>query len=249
MRKTLIASLAVLAIAALLAGTGCTRVRLQDRPETRSFTRTDAVPLAGAKELQTELRVAVGELTVSAESSPTTNAVTADFIYSPESWQPEVEYGVADGVGKLIVRQPDDLSSTPFGHADNTWDVRLAGGVPTTLRLRLGVGKSDVDLSRIDVTDLDAVTGVGDTTIDLTGSRPHDVDARVEAGVGRLVVRLPKNVGVKVNGRQDGVGNFSADGFTADGNSWVNGAYSGSGPKIRIDLIRGVGDVTLLLAD
>jgi len=68
------------------------------------------------------------------------------------------------------------------------------------------------------------------------------------AGVGKVVLRLPEGVGVRITGREDGVGSFAADGFIAQGDSWVNEAYSAaSGPKIELDLTRGVGDVTLVL--
>jgi hypothetical protein len=52
-----------------------------------------------------------------------------------------------------------------------------------------------------------------------------------------------------VTERNDGIGDFSADGFKADGITWVNDAWSGTGPKIEIDLTRGIGDVTLTLVD
>lgn len=248
MRRITIAATGVLLATALLAATGCTRVRLQDTPGTQPTIRSESLPLGGATKLDSELRVAVGDLKVSADSSPTTQAMTARFEYAPASWKPEVDYSVAGGVGQLTVEQPSNVESPAFHDTTNKWDVRLALSIPTSVRLRLGVGTSDVDLSAVDVTDLDAVTGVGSTTIDLTGPRTHDVNARIESGVGELTIRVPKDVGVRVRGRQNGVGDFNADGFIAQGDTWVNAAYAGSGPKIEIDLVRGVGSVTLVAA-
>jgi hypothetical protein len=175
--------------------------------------------------------------------------MVGDFVYAPASWEPEVAYTVSGDVGNLSVRQPDNMGVSPFTNVRNTWNVRLATGVPTDLTLQLGVGHSVVDLRGIDLTNLNVLTGVGDTTVDLSGARSSDLGARVEAGVGSLTLRVPRSVGVRVTGRQDGVGHFSADGFTARGDSWVNDAYSGSGPKIEIDLVRGVGDITLVMVD
>jgi len=246
--RILTAAAVVALVAALAATTGCTRVRLQDRPETKTTTENKAVALEGATQLSTELRIGVGELTVSgAETSG--SAMVADFTYAPPSWQPEVDYSVEGTAGSLVVRQPDSVKAPMFSDMRNEWNVRLAPGVPTELRLQLGVGRSDLDLRGLDITDLNVLTGVGDTTIDLSGPRATDLPARIEAGVGKLVVRLPRSVGVKVDGREDGVGDFSADGFISQGNAWVNEAYSGPGPKIEIDLVRGVGDVTLVLVD
>lgn len=247
MKAKLMTAAAVLSLVAALALTaGCTRVRLEDSPETRTTTEAKTVTLDGATELATELRIGVGDLTVSAADTSGT-AMVADFVYAPASWQPQVEYSVEGTTGDLVVRQPDKVKAPAWGKVRNEWNVRLGTAIPTSLRLQLGVGRSRVDLRGVDVTDLDVLTGVGDTTVDLTGPRTHDVTGRVQAGVGKLTLRLPSTVGVRVNGREEGVGHFSADGFTAQGNSWVNDAYSGTGPKIEIDLTRGVGDVTLVL--
>jgi hypothetical protein len=248
MRRILTAGAVLLAVVALAATTGCTRVRLSEDPNTRTTTDNKTVALGGATSVETEIRQGVGELRVSVEPT-TTDVLKADFTYAPVSWKPTVDYSVSSGVGQLLVEQPNTTDVAAFHDTENTWNVRLAGGVPTKLKLRLGVGTSKVDLRGLDLTSIDTVTGVGDSTIDLSGPRTRDLTGRIEAGVGRITVRLPRNVGVRFSGRQDGVGNFTADGFKAEGNSWVNDAYSGPGPKIDIDFIRGVGDATLVLVD
>ncbi len=249
MRRALTAVAAVVLGLALLAGAaGCTRVALQDLPQTRTETLNKTVALEGATQLKTELAMGVGELTVSGlETSGT--AMTGEFVYSPSNWKPEVSYNTAGGVGTLAIRQPSHSNVQLFERVKNTWDVRLAKGVPTDLKMTLGVGKSSVDLRGIDLTSLDVVSGVGDTTIDLSGARTTGFTANVESGVGKLTLRLPRSVGARVVGGKDGIGEFTADGVTVHSDSWVNDAWSGSGPKIDIALSRGVGAVEILLVD
>lgn len=250
MRRLATALVVVAALAALLAGTGCRRERLADAPGSEVRTETRSVPLGGAKRLDTALTVGVGELNVGAEATPSADAMDARFTFAPEGWRPEVTYSVegTGGVGRLTVSQPEDVEPLKLRNPRNTWDVKLAAGVPTALKLVLGVGRSDIDLSGVDVTRLDLVSGIGETTLDLSGARMGDVTARIEAGVGKLTVRLPKGMGVRVVGREDGVGHFRADGFVARGNTWENPAYaSGAGPRMEITLVRGLGDVTLQL--
>lgn len=249
MRRTTTALVVSLALFALMmTTTGCTRVRLADDPTTRTTNESKTVALGGATSVEAEIRQGVGELRLSVEPTGT-ELLKADFEYAPVSWKPTVDYSVSSGVGQLLVEQPSSGDVAAFRDTKNTWDLKLAAGVPTKLKLRLGVGTSKVDLRGMDLTSIDAVTGVGDTTIDLSGPRTKDLTGRIEAGVGRITVRLPRGVGVRFSGRQDGVGNFTADGFKAEGNSWVNDAYSGPGPKIDIDFVRGVGDATLVLVD
>jgi len=249
MRRNLaVAAVAALALALLVGVTGCTRVRLQDNPATAVNTLNKTVSLDGATHLETEVDMGVGELTLSgAETSGT--AMAGTFVYAPPSWLPEVDYSVEASTGTLSVRQPENTDVPIFDNVHNTWDVRLARSVPTDLKLRLGVGSSIVDLRGVDVTSLDAITGVGETTIDLSGVRTAGFAARIESGVGELTLRLPRSVGARVTGAKGGLGSFTADGESVTSDSWVNDAWSGSGPKIDIVLNRGVGEVRILLVD
>lgn len=249
MRRKFAAVAATSLALALLAGvTGCTRVRLQDNPTTRTETLNKTVALDGAKHLSTEIGMGVGELTLSgAEASGT--AMTGKFVYAPASWLPEVAYTVVEGTGTLSVRQPDHTDVSPFGKVKNTWDVRIARDVPTDLRLRLGVGTSSVDLRGVDLTSLDAVSGVGETTIDLSGARAHGFSGRIDSGVGQLNLRLPRSVGVRVTGAKSGVGDFKVDGVAVGSDSWTNDAWNVAGPKIDIVLHRGVGEVAIVVVD
>ena len=242
------AAVAALALVLLVGVTGCTRVRLQDNPATAVNTLNKTVALDGATHLETEVDMGVGELTLSgAETSGT--AMAGTFVYAPPSWLPEVDYSVEANTGTLSVRQPEKTDVPIFDNVHNTWDVRVARSVPTDLKLRLGVGSSIVDLRGVDVTSLDAITGVGETTIDLSGVRATGFAARIESGVGELTLRLPRSVGARVTGAKGGLGSFTADGESVTSDSWVNDAWSGSGPKIDIVLNRGVGEVRILLVD
>jgi hypothetical protein len=121
--------------------------------------------------------------------------------------------------------------------------------VPTNLSLKMGVGQGSVDLSGVDVRYLEAVTGVGETKIDLSGPRSNDVSGTITTGLGETTVRLPSNVGVRITGSGDGLGNVSSEGFTGGGNVLTNEAWSQPGPKITLKVVRGVGDITFELVE
>jgi hypothetical protein len=246
LRRTMTIGLVALAVAFALTATGCRAVRIADSPGVQTVTKD--VPLGGATAVRADVTMLAGDLTLSSESSGT-NAFHGEFTFGDASWNPEVSYAVTDGKGALQVRQPDSLKVPSLGNVTNRWDVKLAGGVPTDLTLTLGLGRGNVDLRGLDVRALEVLCGIGETTLDLSGPRADGVTAKIESGVGNLTIKLPKSVGVRVNGRKDGLGDMRADGFIAQGNTWVNDAYAGTGPKMEIDLTPGVGDMTLLLTD
>jgi hypothetical protein len=129
---------------------------------------------------------------------------------------------------------------------NNTWKIGMARGVPTDLVLQLGVGTSMIDLSNVDVRDVRVISGVGEATVDLTGPRKQDVSVDIDAGVGSLTVKLPSDVGVRVEGGADGLGNVTADGLTKEGTAYVNPACNKPGPIMRVRATRGVGDLKLV---
>lgn len=252
MRRSVVVVAAALLAVAVVGSTGCRRVKLADTPAGRSAsasTETTQVALAGAESLSTTLRMGVGELKLSAGEPSSTVALDGTFEYAPASWKPEVKYSVEGTGGVLYVSQPDPTDVPNLSTTKNKWNVTIPPDVPTRLSLKLGVGASDVDLRGVDVTELEAITGIGEAKLDLSGERTRDLIARVEAGIGEVTISVPGNVSVRIIGGQDGLGELNADGFSKQGNNLVNGAYSEAGPTITLYITRGVGDVKIVSVD
>jgi hypothetical protein len=241
------ALLLALAASAVASG-GCTRVPLDDPKDYDLESTHKTVPLEGASELQARIEMAAGELNL---HSDTTAAMDADFRYSKAAWQePVVEYSVEESVGVLSVSQPNlDSGLEMVGPAHSTWDIGLTGDVPLDLDAKLGAGESSLDLSGLDVRSLNVLTGAGETTVDLTGPRTSDVGAVMTCGVGELRVHVPSQTGVRVRVLGGGIGDFTADGFTKSGDTYVNDAYETSDVKIEILLHRGIGSFQVDMVD
>jgi hypothetical protein len=242
---------AALVFVALAASTGCTRVKLADTAVGAGATgEKQTVALGSATALKTSVRMGVGTLQLSAVEPSSTLAMNATFTYPQASWKPKVDYSVDATLGTLSVAQPE-VSAPPgitlgtIGEDANTWRLKLAADVPTDLSLKLGVGQSDVDLRQVDLRNLAMITGVGKATVDISGARANDLKAHIEAGVGELDLTVPRDVGVSIVGGKNGVGDLKAEGFSESDGIMRNAAWTGSGPKIMITLVRGVGEVTI----
>lgn len=246
--RTPLAGFVALTLSGLLACGGCQRAVLPES-ETESCARveTSTVRLGGATRVAAVIRMGAGELKVSA--APSRAAVLdAKFAFAPSAWRPEVTYRTSDGLGVLEVCQPE-CDGRPLGEERNTWDLKLAVGVPTNLLLTLDAGTSTVDLRNVDVRDLEIAMGFGGAKIDLSGPRTTNVNGTIETGAGEATVFLPSDIGVRVTGADTGPGDLLADGFTLDGGDYVNAAWAKAGPKMLIRLKRGVGDVRLVPID
>ena len=91
------------------------------------------------------------------------------------------------------------------------------------------------------------MAGVGEGSVDLSGPRTNDLDASIKAGVGKLSLVLPSDVGVRVKA-QAGLGHIDADGLKADGDAWVNDVWGKTKTSVRVEVEGGIGEVELRLA-
>jgi hypothetical protein len=237
-----VAGALLLTIVAAGALGGCRWVKLP------TFVESRTVQLAGATRIVAGIEQGVGSLTVSAAAEPTTS-VTAKYTFAPESWRPEVSSSVEASTARLQIAQPGLNDSWYFGYTRNDWAVTLPTGVGTDLNVKMGAGNATLDLRGIVVGALGVDVGAGNVTVDLSGPRETGVAAHVRIGAGAVTIRVPRSMGVAMTLHEKGVGDVSAQGFTAAGDKWTNAAYAGSGPKIEIDVTRGVGDLTLVLTD
>lgn len=87
----------------------------------------------------------------------------------------------------------------------------------------------------------------GDVVYDLTAATP-DTNVRIEHGFGDVTVIAPEDVGVRLYGRNDGLGKWSLSGFRQVGAYLVNDAFEEGGDNAEVLLLRGTGSVRVLTA-
>lgn len=254
MKRSVVFIAAIAAALVLLSASGCYR---QELPEDEKWhwgiegwdsedgsvtTENKEFPLGGAEAIDAEIIMGAGVLELGSTSQA---ALEAEFVYRPTSVEPVVRYSVDGTVGSLSVRQPE-TSGHAFGNYRNEWDLRLAEGIPIDMRVSLGAGEGDLDFSALELRTLDVQLGAGDAVMDFSGDYAEDVSAQVQAGVGSLTLRLPEDVGVRVSAEQSGIAAFEADeGFTREGDAYVNEAYGQTPVTIEVSIQSGIGSIAL----
>lgn len=205
-------------------------------------TESESVELGDAEAVRVQIEMGAGDLEVTGGAQ---DLLEADFTYNVDRLAPAVEYSD----GELTVNQPEARGIPAFEGISgfrNEWDLRLHDGVPMELTLNMGAGTSDLRLGGLSLTGLDVNLGAGLSTIDLTGDWADDLEAVIETGAADLTVRLPSDVGVRVE-VETGPTAVSASGLTQDGNVYTNDAYGSAAVNLRIDINAGIGVITLEL--
>jgi len=206
-----------------------------------------SVPAGAAKSAHVHLQMAAGELNISGNSSgDAKHLLDGTISYNVPDWKPELSYSVSGGSGTLMIEQPEK-SHTSLGGVKYVWDLHLSNKIPLDIAVEMGAGKSDLNLSGMNVESFSMEAGAGDATVDLTGPWKKNFSASFEGGVGQVRLRLPREVGVHVT-IDGGLGSISAPEFKRDGDAYVNDVYGKSPITLEVHVEGGVGQVNLELA-
>jgi outer membrane murein-binding lipoprotein Lpp len=228
----------VLFAALLLAGCGSGARVGELRSESQS------VDLDDAKSVRVEINMGAGDLEVTGGAD---QLLEADFTYNVDKLKPEVKY--TDGT--LVVWQPGAKGLSVLRDITdyrNEWGLRLNNEVPMDLSVDVGAGSSDLRLADLSLTGLAITLGAGGSTIDPSGDWARDLDVTINAGAGDIIVRLPRDVGTRVQ-VDAGVGTIESPGLEQDGNIYTNATYRESDMTLHVDIDAGVGQINLEVAD
>lgn len=200
---------------------------------------SQAIDRGTAETAKIHLNMGAGDLKV---GSGTQKLLAAYFTYNVPSLKPEIRSSTSANVASISIEQPS--SRMHFGHLKYEWDLRLNDSVPLDLDVHFGAGEANLDIGSLALRSVTVDMGVGQLQMDLRGTPKHDYTVNVHGGVGEAVVRLPSNAGIEAYA-SGGIGEISVHGLTRDGGRWVNEAFRGAGPKIRVRVEGGVGQIKL----
>jgi hypothetical protein len=222
-------------VGAALIGAGCAPYERQDTSESRT------VELGGAQSARVQVDMGAGELRIDGSGS---KLLDAEFHYSAVEWKPQIKYDVTGSRGYLTVRQPP-IHGFNTGNQENRWNLSLNDRIPLDLHVNLGAGQGTFKLSGMAVRRLEVDIGAGEVQVDLTGPWEQDLDGRIQGGVGEATVRLPREVGVRVEA-MGGIGGIRAEGLRKEGHYYFNDAYGKSNVRLRLSVTGGIGQINLI---
>lgn len=204
-----------------------------------------SIDAAGAQSARVEIHMGAGRLNLNGGADA---LLEADFVYNQPAWKPEMAYAVQNGQGELVVSQPEQLHPLGLGGNRYEWTLNLNNQTPMQVKIDLGAGETNLILGDLNLSRLELNSGAGSARVDLGGTRAANLDVRVQMGVGSLTLRLPRNVGVRVE-LSGGLGDSSTGEWIPLDGALVNEAYGQSGAQVNVKITGGVGAVTFELTD
>ncbi len=122
---------------------------------------------------------------------------------------------------------------------ERTWELGLSPGASLDLATNLGVGETRLDLSGLDMSNLQVEVGVG--RIEITLPDTGRFEARVESGVSQIVLRVPQGMQVRVVGDIGLVVRNVPEGYQQDGDTITSPGYAGAQDRVQLTVDQGVG--------
>ncbi len=268
MKKIELTRLATLVVILLLTlGCATTSISVNTVTVEELKNESQTVELGDAEQVKVIVKMGAGDLNIDQGADA---LMQADFTYNVAGWKPEVSYDVADGTGRLTVRQPNAEQISMRSDARYKWKLAFNAEVPLDMRIEQGAGTGDVDLGALNVTRLDVQLAAGDFTLDLSGNRSlrnlefdmgagnitldlngdwtENVNADLQGGIGQTTLRLPKDIGVRVTANK-ALGRIHVTGLSQQGDAYVNEAYGKSDVTLEINIQAGVGRINLEVVD
>ena len=255
----------LLLLVVLLLVSGCDLENIEVGPVQ---SKSESVEAGAADVVRAEIKLGYGELQIDGGAGA---LMEAEFTYNVDDWEPDVTYTVGGDQGKLLVEQSSVENKFPFDLDDvrYEWDLRFADDMPLELIITLGAGEGDLELDTLQLQSLDFAGGTGSVQMDLSGStvrdlavkmgagnvdldlsgRWHqDLTAVIQGGIGSASLRLPNDVGVRVEVRK-GLGELNAEGLNKNGDVYTNAAYGQSEVTLDIRIEGGIGSINLRVVE
>jgi hypothetical protein len=236
--KTTNRLLTVLALLTVLVLAGC-----KPKPELRVGelqTESKSLESGDARSVSVKIKMGAGDLKVNGGAE---KLLGADFMYNVAELKPEVKFTG----GTLVIWEPGNEGRIDWrGIKDfrNEWSLRFNNELPMDLSVEIGAGFGDLQLADLSLTGLDVTLGAGQSTVDLSGDWARDLDVAINTGAANVTVRLPKDIGVRVEVDR-GPTMINAPDLKQEGNVYTNAAYGVSEATLHIDMRAGIGEINL----
>ncbi len=211
---------------------------------TRQVDQVVREDLAGAKQVDVDLRMGLGNLQVEALDD-STKLLEGSLSY-PEGWAaPTVSYRVSGDVGRLTLDGRNTHGWVfPFTNTNGeSWALGLSREVPLNIRVDAGASSTVLDLRHLQLRELSVSGGVGrlEAYFPSEGER---MTASIDGGVGEVVLHVPESVAARVTVRGGLGGTSFSDRFTrVDDHTRETAGYNGAANRLEIRIDGGLGSL------
>ena len=194
------------------------------------------------KEATVSIRPGVGEIRIGSTSGAE-NVVEGTIHKLPGE---RIVANASGSNGHLDYTLRSEGSFSPrfnFDFNGPNWDLRLSEKLPMDLDINTGVGKAEVDLSRLTLTRLDLTTGIGESRFVLPAQGTFNVS--VKSGIGKTTIEIPREMAARIR-VSNGIGHIAVSGSYRANNGYYESAnYDSAKDRVEVHISGGIGEIVV----
>ena len=200
-------------------------------------------PLDGATRAEVVLGPAVGSLHV--EALQETDHLVAGVIHPVTGERVARDFEVVDDTAVFTLESHGEFSGPFFGSHGGRWgwDLGLSPDVPLDLRISFGVGRSDIDLTDLTVSDLEMEMGIGLSNLTLPNQGP--LEARVDGAIGNTVIVIPQGMEARIQFDTGLAARQAPQGYRQQDNVYVSPGYAGADNRVDLHISQAIGNIAV----
>jgi len=232
-------------VLALLAGALLAYGITVDRGQALSSEQISQ-PLQAASHAKVVIEPAVGSILIDTLSGP--DLLVSGNIRLGNAGQVSQSYSVTGNTGTYTLRRTGtSFVGYPFGTAGEWgWKLGLSAAIPIDLKVTMGAGNIDLDLTTLDLSALQVDMGVGKTTLTLPkGGR---FQGKIDSAIGQIEVIVPPGTALRVKA-DTGLANINVpQDFIKEGDFYSSPAYATSASRIDLEASQAIGNIQIRYA-
>lgn len=215
-----------------------------------------------AKNIKVLVRIDGGYLKIDKAKS---ELAKVKLLYDKREWTPTVSYTENSNLGKLIVKAITNKDDEQFNEKNRCY-LSLNDNFNYSLGIVVGAGKADLDfekfkiekalfkfgvgsfdinLANTSIKFLKVEAGIGEVIFNLSGSYKNSLKADIKAGIGKIRIIIPKDIGAKfiVNGF---LGSVDSPNYKKQNNEYTNTLYGDTKNSIIIRINGAIGTIEIV---
>jgi hypothetical protein len=204
------------------------------------------IPVTNERELKVDLEAGFGNIHIQKGSANQLFAIDIDADLKKDASE-YIDYSNRDETGYLSINTTDALKETRdkkkhslhiSGFEDNNWLMRFTDAVPISFDIELGMGRGEIDLTGLQIKDLNLSTGASSVSLRFDEKNKTSIDnITIETGLSKFKAYGLSNANFDNLKFEGGVGSYLLD-------------FGGELQReVDVDIQIGLGSITLIIPD
>ncbi len=193
-----------LAAVVLVLGGVASGSTLSHGPSQAAVTHTSQTDLGGATQAAVSVHFGAGQLSIGPLAQSSDGQLAATTYSGPPDLEPQASYSAVGGTGQLDYQvYGHGPSFMPFvgGPAEARMELNLSPNVPiTALNVQTGATNAHLDLSNLQVSNLEINVGAASTWVRLPAAA-KTTNAHIAGGAAAITLEIPPGVGAQIRHR------------------------------------------------